>query len=131
VVFPELLGGVFARNALEDFGSAGVFVCECWVGVLACLGGSGSGSSGWVYGGRRRSNLLVMSYTPSSTMIYMPEAASLWEATSVVLNDFDMICFGRVESCVCKCKCVCVCVCVVVTWYCCADPLMVCLFEVW
>ena len=68
-------------------------------------------------------------------MIYMPEAASLWEATSVVLNDFDMICFGRVESCVCIC--VCVCVCVVVTWYCCADPLdfvtrmMVCLFEVW
>ncbi len=28
VVFPELLGGVFACDALKDFGAAGVFVDE-------------------------------------------------------------------------------------------------------
>jgi len=33
----------------------------------------------------------VMSYTPSSTMMYMPSFSSLWLATSALVNVLDMV----------------------------------------
>ena len=61
-------------------------------------GDLGGGRSG---GKRRRGRegeiVPVTSYTPSSTMMYIPESASLCDATSATVNCWDIFFLGDFE----------------------------------